>query len=74
MTSTYLAERKVEDLRLGDMFTSWAVMEDEKYPAPRRITNITYLPTKKEFLRIWLEDGKNYDLGKDMVVIVREVA
>ena len=73
MTQLVHVQRKAEDLKLGDMFTWWAVMKDGFYPEASRILDIKDEKDRPRF-EVVLADGRTHLLKPGMVVIVQEVA
>lgn len=72
MTAVYLVERKAEDLRLGDMFISWAMVWDQEMKVvPKRILNIREAKGK---VVLSLDDCSTLQLHREHVVIVQETA
>ena len=71
MTRIMLVERKVSDLKLGNMFVSWAIRGDEHYPQPVRVLNLKKSGDK---IKVYLADMSVHIFLPEHVVIVQEFA
>ena len=67
-------QRQVSDLKIGDLFCHWAVMEDGLYPEPRPIQSIHIF--KNKILIHMKFDGEEEikELLPAMIVVVQEAA
>ena len=68
MTRTYHIKIQAEDLKIGDLFLHWDVMEDDIYPEASRITEIT---KNKDTRQVKLEDDRDLSLKNEMVVVIQ---
>ena len=64
-------ELYAKDLKHGDLFAHWAVMEDGLYPEASRIHTIVI---EKKNVCISLDDGRVHNLKSGMNVVVKDVA
>ena len=72
MTRKYHIRTQAEDLKIGDLFLHWAVMEDDIYPEASRIIDIK--KSGKKRINVILADGRNHSLKPEMVVVIQSVA
>ena len=68
MTRIYHIRTQAEDLKVGDLFLHWAVMEDDIYPEASRIVEIT---ENKDTRQVKLEDDRDLSLKNEMVVVIQ---
>ena len=71
MTRFYRIKRRVDDLKLGDMFIGWANRPGGTDQKPRRILDIK---EKHTYRTIVLDDGSKYTLHPEHLTIVQERA
>ena len=73
MTQLVHVQRKAEDLKLGDMFCHWSMMDDGLYPEASRILDIKPEKDRPRF-EVVLADGRTHLLKPGMIVVIQEVA
>ena len=73
MTKLIYVERLARDLKLGNLYCHWAVMEDGLYPEGRRILNISKSVNGRGKITITLDDVE-VKLNPEHIVVVQEIA
>ena len=72
MTQIYFVETVADDLKIGQMFVSWALRKDREYPDARRILDIKTQSDGK--LKLWLDTLETIVLMPEQICVIREVA
>jgi len=69
MTKTYYVKERAENLKLGDLFVDWAVAP--VYGEGHRILNIK---NKGEYLKVYLDDTRQFNLHPKHAVVIEVLA
>ena len=77
MTKSYYVKRAADDLKLGDMFVNWAALqyaENVQYPQSRRVLNIKKPIIDNAKIVVTLEDGAEFHLFRNHLVLIEVTA